>query len=87
MTKRLGGKLQQHSRNITKTQLIPLLSARGGLVKGAYLLPVIITMGFTVAMFMTLDNPAAFKLTLGIYLALACYYFIYLSCHTYKPWY
>ena len=44
-------------------------------------------MGFTVAMFMTIGNPAAFKLTLGVYLALACYYFIYLTCHTYKPWY
>ena len=44
-------------------------------------------MGFTVAMFMMLDNPAAFKLILGIYLALACYYFIYLNCHKYKPWY
>jgi RsiW-degrading membrane proteinase PrsW (M82 family) len=34
-----------------------------------------------------IDNPEAFKLILGIYLALACYYFIYITCKKYKPWY
>jgi RsiW-degrading membrane proteinase PrsW (M82 family) len=70
---------------ITLTQLFPIFSTGLDLRRKAYLWPGAITVTFVVAMFMAIDAPLIFNLLLASFLAIGCYYLIYLLCGKHKP--
>ncbi len=71
--------------NITLTQLFPIFSSGLDLRRKAYLWPGAIVVTFVVAMFMAIDAPLIFNLLLASFLAIGCYYLIYLLCGKHKP--
>jgi RsiW-degrading membrane proteinase PrsW (M82 family) len=71
--------------NITLTQLFPIFSSGLDLRRKAYLWPGAIAVTFVVAMFMAIDAPLIFNLLLASFLAIGCYYLIYLLCGKHKP--
>lgn len=79
-----SGRLQTDSVSIT--QLFPILSTGQDLVRKAYLVPGVITVGFVVLMFTAVGEPVFFNLLLAAYLTGAAYYFVYQLCGKHKPW-
>jgi RsiW-degrading membrane proteinase PrsW (M82 family) len=71
--------------SITLTQLFPIFSSGLDLRRKAYLWPGAIAVTFVVAMFMAIDAPLIFNLLLASFLAIGCYYLIYLLCGKHKP--
>lgn len=70
------------------TQLIPILSSQQDLLEKAYLLPGLITVLVVIALFasLSLEDPEVFNNLLGIYLAGACFYYVYRLGGKHKPW-
>jgi RsiW-degrading membrane proteinase PrsW (M82 family) len=86
MQKRPGGKLYRSPDMASKSQLFPVLSKGNELTKKAFLIPVIVTVGFVSSMFATIGKTQEFQILIATYLALGAYYFIYLLCGKKKPW-
>jgi RsiW-degrading membrane proteinase PrsW (M82 family) len=70
---------------ITLTQLFPIFSTGLDLRRKAYLWPGAIGVVFVVALFMAIESPLIFNLLLASFLAIGCYYLIYLLCGKHKP--
>lgn len=71
---------------VSLTQLFPILSTGQHLIRKAYLLPAVITIGFVISLFLAVGHAWLFNLFLAAYLAGAVYYFVYQLCGKYKPW-
>jgi len=71
---------------LSLTQLFPIASTGKELTKKAYLLPAGLTVIFVVLMFAFIGKPLYFNFLLAIYIALGAYYYVYLLCGKYKPW-
>lgn len=75
-----------NTEQVTFTQLFPILSTGRDLPQKAYLAPILITVGFVVALFVAVGQPVLFNRLLAAYIALAGYYFVYRLCGKAKPW-
>lgn len=75
-----------NTEQVTFTQLFPILSTGRDLPGKAYLTPIVITVGFVVALFVAVGQPVLFNRLLAAYIALAGYYFVYRLCGKAKPW-
>jgi RsiW-degrading membrane proteinase PrsW (M82 family) len=73
-------------RPVTLSQLFPLLSTGNELVRKAYLIPGMITVGLVVSLFLTVGQPRWFNGLLATYLSFGGYYFVYRLCGKPKPW-
>lgn len=71
---------------VSLTQLFPILSTGQHLIRKAYLLPAVITIGVVVSLFLAVGHARLFNLLLAAYLAGAVYYFVYQLCGKHKPW-
>ncbi len=71
---------------LTLSQLLPIMSARPDLAQKAYLAPGIVTVVFVILMFGFMNNSAAFRVLLALYLGIVAYFFIYQLCGKRKPW-
>lgn len=71
---------------VSLTQLFPILSTGQHLIRKAYLLPAVITIGVVVSLFLAVGHAWLFNLLLAAYLAGAVYYFVYQLCGKHKPW-
>ena len=68
------------------TQLIPILSSQQDLLEKAYLVPGLITVLVVIGLFASIGDPDFFNGLLGLYLAGACFYYVYRLGGKHKPW-
>jgi RsiW-degrading membrane proteinase PrsW (M82 family) len=71
---------------VTLTQLFPIFSTGLEITRKAYIIPAIITVGFVVALFLTVGQPVAFNLVLAGFWAFSAFFLIYRLCGKHKSW-
>jgi len=86
MTKLPGGKLSNASTALTRSILLPFLSADADLRRKGFLVPALVTVAAVVGMFAAIGNPSLYFLVLGSYLAVVVYGVVYVLCGKSKPW-